>query len=202
MSLLYATHGLLMQGGGFDPLSISWDYYNQSIINFIGSNYIDSGIYNTYATKDFWHIWFKSTIADGIPPAVCDFWGCRTSVVGTLVRDYIDTVGVFTCRDGGAVRAAPTAFENGPIASTALHIYRTATQIKCDIIGGDNILTSTNLTKPTLQTTLTIKYGAFDQNGSITTFWVGNAKGIYVWGGDSNLTTDQINNMNTFMANL
>jgi len=205
MSLLH-HHSLLAYPttAAFDPLSITWDYYNQSTIVFNGiSDYVDSGIKNAYARLDYWHIWFKSTIADGQPSAIKVFWGGRTATTATVVSEEILTTGAVRCLDANVSRpsVSPNLFANGAIASTVFHYYRNNVNIIIEI-NGVAWMTSADLTKPTAQTTINISYGARNQAGTQAAFWAGTSKGIYVWGGASDLTAQQILNMNTYMTNL
>ena len=203
--MLLTHHSLLtvLASSAFDPLSINWDYYNQNTIAFNGTNYINSGIYNAYAIKDFWHIWFKSTITDGQPAAINIFWGGRDSSFATAVQSGILTTGVIRVSDGNILRTSvsPFLFANGAIAATVFHIYRDNVNIKVDI-DGVNWLTSSDLTKPTTQSTRTIYYGANNANGTINVPWIGTSSGIYVIGLNADLTAQQISDMNTYMTNL
>lgn len=191
-----------ISAASFSPNDLTPDYYLEAEQTFTGSNYVDSGIYNAPFREDYWHIWFKVAPTDGQPATVETVFGGYTSTTSTRLRFGIQTTGALNILHNTANdNTTNIIWANGANAYKTIHIHRTpsALNVYVDGVFLEAIATNTN---PTTNSTRAMAYGALNNNGTIGNYLNGTVKGMFVKGGSSDLTAQNISDMDSYMSSL
>lgn len=188
----------------FDPSDLAPDYFHEDDIDFDGATSINTGIYNTFATKNYFHVFVKYAPDDGNPAANETIVGGRDAATNTRMLIFLGTTGNinYVLGDTSINVGSPVnpVFANGPTTAKTIHILRqpSFTRIACL---EDSTQSSAQTDGSSVeQLTYPIHYGANNNQGTLA-YANAAGKALFIWSGDIDLSEQNITNLeNWFLA--
>jgi hypothetical protein len=190
-------------GAAFHPTNLSPDYYNESLVIFNGSNFIDTGITNSPLTETYSHIYWKLAPNDGHPATLQMLWGVDDSGVAdndSFTRAYLTTSGEVNVNLTGVQDTTATpVFTDGTNNYQVVHWAINGTSVELYVNGSlqDTLTVGTPLEVGAFN----IFYGTFNIDGAADVrYFRGDSKAFFVWGGASDLTAQNKSDLDEYFS--
>lgn len=183
----------------FNPANLSPDYFNETPQTFNGATSVNTGIYNTPFTKNYWHVFIQLSPDDGWTPDVEVVFGARRTddSNASRINSSLNTNGRMLLADGAAsLGFTGVVWADGPGQSKVIRFSKDLTNVTCYADGVQEWQEA--IGSVTEQLVYPIHWGANNAQGTIGSYYNGGSKAIFIWGGDTNLTSQNLTDLQDY----
>jgi len=197
---IVVSHPLKKSGVVFDPNTLSPNYFDNTVRTFTGSNFINTGIYNTPFLQTNFYLYEKLSVNNGL----LDQYPMAVYQGSNNFRVYLNptTNGSIRFITGTQNSQTSVVFSAGYNSHKVIKIVKEGSSIKI-YVDGATVFDGTFAPTTFLENlTYTIYRGARNNQGTADLYFSGGSKGCFIKGSASALSAGDVTNLDTYFTNL